>query len=140
MEPDEKVAKHVEQVQLVVNRMAANGFILKGWSVTVVVGLLAFAVEHRIWFGAIVGLLPALSFWWLDAYYLRQERLFRKLHDYVRRGGLQDNIYSMDTSAFSKFVPSVVLTMFSMSVVLIHGLVVIGVFLTAAIVASHQPS
>jgi hypothetical protein len=32
--------------------------------------------------------LPAICFWWLDAYYLLQERLYRRLFDKVRADGL----------------------------------------------------
>lgn len=81
----EDVHKHLEFLQLTITRMAANSFLIKGWSVTLVVGLLAFTLDRdHTTRGALIGLLPAFLFWFLDAYYLYQERLFRRLYDIVR--------------------------------------------------------
>jgi hypothetical protein len=46
----------------------------------------------------IVAYLPVLMFWWLDAYFLRQERLFRELFDQVRTNGKEEADFSMKTS------------------------------------------
>jgi hypothetical protein len=43
METDEELANHVELVQAVINRMPSNSFLLKAWSVSLVVALFAFA-------------------------------------------------------------------------------------------------
>lgn len=124
MDADEKLAKHVDLVQGVINRMAGNSFLLKGWTVTLVAGLFALAASGGNWTYAALGLLPSLSFWWLDAYYLRQERLFRKLHEAVRRGDLQADLYSMNTLKYADDVSGLVATAFSKSVLALHGIVV----------------
>ena len=41
---------------------------------------------------------PAIAFWILDGYFLRQERLFRRLYDHVRSLEEADVDYSMDAS------------------------------------------
>ena len=46
---------------------------------------------------------PTFMFWALDAYFLRQERLFRKLYDRVRSEGEQVD-FSMNTQPFEKSV------------------------------------
>ena len=50
-----------------------------------------------------MGVIPVVCFWWLDAYYLCQERLFRRLFDEVRIKGLSKEPppadFSMRTSA-----------------------------------------
>ncbi len=38
----EAIAKHLEFVQAVINRLAGNSFLLKGWSITLVSGLLGY--------------------------------------------------------------------------------------------------
>ena len=49
------------------------------------------------------GVLPALIFWGLDAYYLQQERLYRALYDHVRKIDLEpDDRFSLDASQFEK--------------------------------------
>lgn len=133
MDADEKLAKHVDLVQGVINRMAGNSFLLKGWTVTLVSGLFALAASGGNWIYAALGLLPSLSFWWLDAYYLRQERLFRKLHDAVRRGEVQGDLYSMNTARYVNDVSCLVATAFSKSVLALHGIVVAVVIAVSVI-------
>jgi len=76
--------KHLEFVQNVISRMAANSFLLKGWSVTLVAAIFALATKDGNPSLLPVAYLPAFVFWFLDAYFLRQERLYRKLYDEVR--------------------------------------------------------
>jgi len=81
----ENKRKHLDYIQNVVNRMAANSFLLKGWSVTLVAGLLAlsFAANQKIAFISIC-FVPVIVFWVLDGYFLWQERRFRDLYNQVR--------------------------------------------------------
>ena len=37
----EKKLKHLEFIQNAINRMASNSFIIKGWCITLIVGLFA---------------------------------------------------------------------------------------------------
>ena len=39
--------KHLELVQGVINRMASNSFMLKGWAVTLVAGIFALAATDK---------------------------------------------------------------------------------------------
>ena len=81
---DRKLA-HLEMIQAVVTRMASNSFHVKGWSVTLVVALFALAaVDDVNELFVYLAYFPTLMFWALDAYFLREERLFRKLYDHVR--------------------------------------------------------
>ncbi len=79
--------EHLKMIQQVITRMADNSFKYKGWCITLVSALLALAAKDQQPGYALIGLIPAVFFWWLDAYYLRQERLFRRLFDGVRRRG-----------------------------------------------------
>src|SRR6266481_6277359 len=76
--------KHLEFIEGVVSRMASNSFLLKGWSVTLGVALLGLAAKDSNAKFALLALFPPIVFWGADAYYLRQERLFRKLYDRIR--------------------------------------------------------
>ena len=65
--------------------MAANSFILKGWSVTLISALAVLSQKDsnsKFW---VIALFPAITFWGLDAYFLRQERLFRHMYNSVRK-------------------------------------------------------
>ena len=76
--------KHLELVQGVINRMASNSFMLKGWAVTLVAGIFALAGKDTDKLYFLVTYVPVLVFWGLDAYYLLQERLYRSLYEKVR--------------------------------------------------------
>ena len=75
----EKKMKHLEMIQGVINRMAGNSFMLKGWTVTLVSGIFVLAGRDMDKQYFIVAYIPVFVFWCLDAYYLLQERLYRSL-------------------------------------------------------------
>lgn len=75
--------KHLEFIQNVITRMNTNSFQIKGWSVVISSALLAIysSTENKNFF--LVAAIPTLIFWFLDAYYLNQERKFRGLYNDV---------------------------------------------------------
>ncbi|MBR8842396.1 hypothetical protein [Pseudoalteromonas sp. JC3] len=75
-----KVA-HLTLIQGVINRMANNSFLIKGWSITVLTALIAVggALKNELFF--LVTLLPIFLFWWLDAYFFMLENVYRKLYE-----------------------------------------------------------
>ncbi len=81
MEPDK--LKHLEFIQNVITRMNTNSFQIKGWAVTLVSATLALYASTKNDCFILVGVFPSLIFWFLDAYYLTQERKFRGLYDDV---------------------------------------------------------
>lgn len=84
---NERILKHLEFIQGVVNRLGRNSFLLKGWSMTVIVGgsLLMARLGPDNSLLALTLLVPVIGFWILDAYFLRQERLFRAEYNRVRK-------------------------------------------------------
>lgn len=97
---EESKMRYLEMIQEVVSRMANNSFALKGWTVTLVVGIFTLsghAIGTNFWFLFI----PIIIFWGLDAFYLSKERSYRTLYKHVI--GLSENQidYSMDIRAFS---------------------------------------
>ena len=97
----ESKLKHLELIQGVINRMASNSFRLKEWSVVLVSAVLIFAAREGSGEAALIGLVPALVFWGLDAYFLRRERLYRALYDHVRMLEPQEIDFSMKTDVFT---------------------------------------
>ena len=92
---------HLQMIQAVITRMAGNSFMVKGWTVTLVTALFALAAADANRFFVYVAYLPAVMFWVLDAYFLRQERLFRKLYDHVREAKDGTVEFSMNTHPFN---------------------------------------
>jgi hypothetical protein len=89
---------HLEMIQGVINRMAGNSFMLKGWAVTLVAGIFALASEdsNKLYF--FITYVPIFVFWGLDSYYLRQERLYRKLYNKVREQTEDEIDFSMNAN------------------------------------------
>ena len=118
---DEDQRKHLELIQGVITRLAGNSFSIKGWAVGLIAVLGSFAVKDadpRFAFGL---WLPVLCFWGLDAFYLRQERLFRELYNAVVAGGATPPaVYSMDTTPYEKQVGSTLNVAFSKTVLWLH--------------------
>lgn len=74
---------YLQMIQNLIQRMATNSFQLKGWAITLVGVTAALTVDStntrmRFWL-----LLPLFVFWFLDAYYLRLERVYRLLYRHV---------------------------------------------------------
>jgi hypothetical protein len=100
---DDKRA-HLAMIQGVISRMGGNLFFLKGWAVTLIIGLFAATISFNgnqylnfILVGALV------FFWGFDAYFLSLERCFRNLYDEVRKKNEEKIDFSMDISDFKKY-------------------------------------
>lgn len=77
--------KHMEMIQRVIDRLAGNSFLFKGWAITIAGAFLALSInQHSRWLAAAGGV-PTVAFWGIDAYFLKSERLFRALYDEIRR-------------------------------------------------------
>jgi hypothetical protein len=90
--------KHLEMIQGIINRMASNSFALKGWAVTLVAGIFALASKDADKKYFLVAYIPVIVFWFLDSYYLLQERLFRSLYGRVRKLPDDKIDFDMNTS------------------------------------------
>ncbi len=126
----ESKLKHLEFVQAVINRMASNSFLLKGWSVTLVSAVFVLAVKDGNASVIPVAYLPVVVLWFLDAYFLRQERLYRRLYDAVRVLPDERIDFSLDASGYSTVVAGYLATVWSITLRWFHGallLVVIAV-------------
>jgi hypothetical protein len=73
----EKKLKHLDFLQLVITRMNVNSFLVKGWAVTLVAAMFAFAAKDSNSKYVYITIVTTLIFWLLDAYYLSQERQYR---------------------------------------------------------------
>ena len=85
---DEKI-KHLEFIQNVITRMNTNSFQIKGWTVVILSALLAIYASTKNDYFILASIFPVLVFWFLDTYYLTQERKFRGLYNDV--AGISDN-------------------------------------------------
>lgn len=94
--------KHLEFIQAVITRMATNSFTYKGWAITLVSGILALSKDIPPVALVLVGTAMVVLFWGLDAYYLRQERLYRCL--WSESVDEKSTLFSMNASIYKKEV------------------------------------
>lgn len=99
---EESWVSHLGFIQNVITRMAQNSYLLKGWTVTLVAAIFALSLTLKSAGFIAIALLPVLTFAVLDAFYLRQEQLFRKLYDNVRTNPQCIETFSMDTARYQE--------------------------------------
>jgi len=91
--------KHLEFVQNVITRMNSNSFQIKGMTITIIAALFAvYAAKPNVFF-ILIAIVPTILFWFLDAYYLLQERKYRFLYDNISglKNTLDVPLFSMST-------------------------------------------
>lgn len=92
--------KHLEFLQIVITRMAVNSFLLKGWAVTLIAGVMVLSAKDSNPIYIVIAYFPLVIFWILDGYYLFQEKLFRSLYDSVRVLDEKEINFSLNTEPF----------------------------------------
>jgi len=127
----EKKLKHLEFIQIIINRMANNSFLLKGWSVTLLTALFAVGIKELNYLYLVLGCVPVLIFWLLDGFFLWKERLFKDLYDEVRIKEDNQIDFSMDTKELCKGKSTWVRSIFSTTLLIFYlSLLVIILFIT----------
>lgn len=98
----ENKLKHLEFIQNTIIRMSTNSFIIKGWAITIITALFAFSAKESDTNYAYLVYFVTPFFWYLNGFFLLQERRFRELYNDVRKVD-EDNIdFSMDASIYTK--------------------------------------
>jgi len=93
--------------------------LIKGGIIVLVVALLLKGNKYH----TLIAFIPILVFWFLDAYFLRLERLYRRLYNWVKDNRLktQDFLFDLNYKRFEKEEQSILRIMFSMTLVLFYG-------------------
>jgi hypothetical protein len=81
-----------------------------------------------------VALFPAVAFWALDGYFLRQERLFRSLFDRVRQLDDDKITFAMSTASENHEVAPWIRVAFSKTLITFHGALVASILAVMIIV------
>ena len=118
--------KEIDLIQACISRMASNSFLLKGWAVSIIAVILALADKalNPALLSAVV-LIPLISFWYLDAFFLRTERMYRKMYEWViEKRGANDNsfLYDLNPHRFTDTVDSSGKTMWSVTLRCFYGI------------------
>jgi len=112
--------EEVKLIQDIIKRMASNSFNVKTWAITLIVATLLFKGNDKHIF---IAFIPLFAFWYLDAYYLRQERLFREIHKWITiyRIDNEDKLFDFNPTKFTDKVQSTKRIMWSISILPFYG-------------------
>ena len=132
----EIMEKEIDLTQGCINRMAQNSFMVKGWLVTLVTVILALLPEKvNVQFVCIIVLLATICFWYLDAFFLRLERLYRWKYEWIISNRLESEDYYYDLNPMNKTMwirdkqgnektaPTVIYVMFTKTLVPLYGVI-----------------
>lgn len=131
----EKKLKHLDMIQSVITRMAGNSFYIKGWCVTVVAAILGLASKDSNKKFIAVVYYPILMFWIIDAYFLLQEKLFRRLFNEVRKVDEESIDFSMDTQAYKGKGANWLGAMFSHTLLIFYGIMFVATLIAMSILS-----
>lgn len=133
----EYMLKEIDVIQEIIKRMAFNSFMIKGWAITlVVVTLLLKGAKHQV----LIAFIPLLVFWFLDAYFLWQERMYRKLYDWVISNRLKtdEHLFDMNAYRFKDTVQSRFRIMFSIILRWFYGSIAVLIAIYAIVLFLFQ--
>ena len=122
---DSNLHKEIDLIQNCINRMAKNSFMLKGWTISliaVVLALTADRLDPLFLFCSIF--VPVLCFWYLDAFFLRTEKMYRKMYEWVLKARKEENLeyqYDLNPNRFKDKVESQCRVMFSKTLRVFYG-------------------
>jgi hypothetical protein len=129
----EYLFKEVELTQDIIGRMGNNSFLIKGATITLIAA--ALLVQGTL-YDNFVALLPLFAFWYLDAYFLRIENLYRKLYGWLTVNRLNSEAFLLDLDIkslekrFGKEVNGLQRFMRSKTLLIFYGLLLLVIVLS----------
>lgn len=124
--------KHLEFILTIINRLSQNSFLIKGWTLTISLAIIAYSSNKDEKYFQLIALTPIILFWILDSIFLRNEKYFRELYDFIRMSD-EDHMFAMkvDDSIIKKtpflksffnptmimFYLAVIITLFSINLI-----------------------
>ncbi|MSU00126.1 hypothetical protein [Tissierella pigra] len=100
----EEIHKEIDLIQDCIKRMENNSFMLKGWLVSLYVVVLGLLPEKfNIWLICSVLITMTISFWYLDGFFLRTEKIYRNIYEWClieRQRGNKELLYNLNLSSF----------------------------------------
>jgi hypothetical protein len=122
---DENFREYLNLIQNIITRLAQNSFRIKTWYPAIFSAVIIVSFAYPDYFiKAIIHsmlIIILIAFWYLDSYYLKQERLFRQLYnkkvdeynDEVARNSIK--IFDMNVKMFLEKEQKIPRIMFSIS-------------------------
>lgn len=124
IELQKALEKEIDLIQACINRMSQHSFYLKGWLVTLVGIVLALKPKNFILVDICI-IFISIVLWYLNATYLRYEKQYRKLYEWVIKERLECNnsnfLYDLNIKRFDKDVEKRYKLMFKNTLFYFYG-------------------
>ena len=117
--------QHLEFIQNIINRMNSNSFQIKEWMITIVSALLALYANNSNEAFIFVAVIPTSLFWYLDAYYLLQERRFRELYNEIIADDSPIPSFAMPINNYKSYRCCIWGTFFSKTIGWLYGIIIV---------------
>jgi hypothetical protein len=121
--------KHLEFIQNIINRMANCSFYLKGWTITLISAIFVLATAGSNFRYIIIVYLIVPFFWFLDAFYLSQERQYRDLYNNISQKKDNEIDYNLDVKKFNRGKNRWIATLFSKTLLPFYLPLMIGILI-----------
>lgn len=123
MSEQAKIA-HLGFIQNIITRMGTNSFLLKGWSLTLVAATIALSAKDSDGNFILIAYFPVFIFWWMDAFFLHQEKLYRKLYEDVSDEIVKSDNFTLNTIVVKDKVSTIYKVAFSKTIIPFHGIII----------------
>lgn len=137
----DKKFKHLDYIHNTINRMSSNSFVIKGWTISIVSILFVFSDKEMNGSFLLISLIAVIIFWYLNGFFLQQERKFRALYDKVRSLSENEIDFSMSTDDFQNGKFSLLSGIFGKTIwplyVSILIMIIIGKYIIESTVANN---
>jgi len=104
----EIIHKELDLIQGVIKRMASNSFEVKKWLIGILTGIVVFKHEELLGGNSQLIwslLVPILCFWYLDAFFLSTEKLYREMYAWVVKNRPHTDQYLYDLNTMEREFP-----------------------------------
>ena len=133
--------KEIDLIQNVITRMSHNSFLIKGWALSIV-GIMLALLKDSIFTSKgtlllCIILVFTITFWYLDAFFLKTEKQYIKLYNWVimnRQKGNYEKPYDLNAtrfkvgSSFKIMLSKTLWTFYSIPLLITIGLLIYNVF------------
>ena len=114
--------------------MAFNSLMIKGWAITLIAVTLLLKGNEK--YQVFIAYIPLMVFWFLDAYFLWEERLYRRLYNWViqNRPNTDEYLFDMNAYRFKDQEQSKIRVMFSITLSWFYGSIFLLILIYTIIV------
>jgi len=100
----DEMHKEIDLLQSCIDRMAKNSFMIKGWFVSIYAVILALLPEKvDVMLLCVVLIVVNILFWYLDGVYLRDEKIYRRIYQWVveaRKQNDRELMYQLELNLY----------------------------------------